>query len=216
MRNVSCYRFPFVDTMEFGETWEQRKVEPGLGRDGSLFIRVWDPDGREIPRENFKPESPESFLYGPDPEALRRQVALQGDKKLGFELLPGAAIASVPSVLAPRVLERATDPSTMAQVGRYVSRPIPKGAEPPPNGFTILDMFVFDKPGTYSIQAVYEEVLDAEPILPYAGRVPRIFQIPTALLGGLGLRLDPDPLPLIGHKFLVHAESEKLDFTVNP
>jgi len=215
MTNVSCYRFPYFSTAEFGESWEGNDVISGLGQDGDLVIRAWGPDGNEIPRVNFKVESPRTYLYHTDMAAYQRLLA-RLDKSLNLDLGPGASVSSLPSTLWPRVDARRIDWTIGEVVGIYAERPLPKDAETPPEGFTILDSFVFKTPGTYTIQAVYEKTIDAEPIRPYAKRVSVISGLPIYLLKRMGLDLYPDYKPLSNHDYLMRAESERLSFVVKP
>lgn len=215
LTNVSCYRFPYFSTAEFGETWEGKGINSGLGQNGNLVIRVWGPDGNEIPRVNFKVGNPRTYLYHTDMAAYQRLLA-RLDKSLNLDLGPGASVSSLPSALWPRVDARRIDWTIGEVVGIYAERPLPKDAETPPEGFTILDSFVFKTPGTYTIQAVYEKVIDAEPIYPYARRIPLAFQVPCYLLDRIGIDFQPDYMPMLSQHYLMRAESEKLGFTVAP
>lgn len=216
MTNVSCYQLPYFGTAEFSESWEEDTVRSGLGQDGDLVIRVWGPDGDEIQRGNFKVESPRTFLYKTDSAAFQRHLARLDKETLSLKMDPGDSISSLPSMLWPSVLEGSIDWKVGEKVWSYNPRPLPKDAETPPEGFTILDSFVFERPGTYTIQAFYEAKLSAEPIRPYAKGVPVAIGLPIYMLSWIGVDLYPDRKPLSAHDYLMRAESQKLPFAVAP
>lgn len=210
LTNDSCYRLLNISRHEFVVSLETENLSATFARNGALQIRVWDSDGRELVPGNFKVESPRTYLYFWDSAAFRKL-----DQR-SENLEPGESIVSIPSVLMPTVDYEGVNMQTGDHERLFMPRPVPIDAETPPAGFKILDLFVFERPGTYTIQAVFESKVDAEPILPYEKRIPFLLHLPVYLLEKCGLDFYPDSRPLLSNDYLVHVESERIPFTVAP
>lgn len=229
LRNNSCFELGGFEVDDFilnMDEWNSLYTS-GLSME-TLRIRVWGPDGKEIPRQENEtdkfrrfarewdgktmppaPKGPSTRLYDNDPEFKRQFQHVRLDGSWGLEgLMPGKVIRTVPSILFP-----------VSEWGlRFKLLPTPADAETPPPGFKVLDWFIFTQPGSYRIQAVFEAPsLEARTIRPYKDQVPRrLYYLLEAIHEMAGWGMTPLKATTFWseRRYHVRAESQVLEFTV--
>lgn len=220
MKNISCYRLSGLDAKDLVSTWESYEIAHWKPGTGGLSFRVWGPDGKEVPTGKFDTPGRPVYRYSEDPKALKSMERLYKMETFwGFALESNESIATIPSILHPMTLVPASDmtqPLAAVDGMAFATFPTPKDAEIPPAGFKILDSFVFNNPGAYKIQAVFDAKIDAEAILPYLKRVPDWLAWPMDALKRCGLDFYPDLNPIFRNSYHVHVESKQSEFKVEP
>jgi hypothetical protein len=243
LTNASCYKLSMIDASPLIWWFDDRtyRVPPYLtihvdGPDGkeirnldhvrehgftaAEIAKMSGLDKRYIPDERIVSEYGEVIPYEDDNGAFRRW---QSDPSLAMnnngyiQLLPGHSITTTASNLAPHT-EKQVIQHTNGGVG-LMNIHVPtalSGIEQTVDSFRVLDQYIFHKPGHYKIRVAYEPPpITAEPIYPYASRVPDSVQ---NLLVELGLTQwrDTDPAFRDGASYPIRLESAPVDFEVVP
>jgi hypothetical protein len=223
LTNITCGRL---------SDFKSYKFVPHDGKKSNVHFRVWDPDGKlmevlDSPTADTSlggysiVHNGETTEYGgviPYGDAWSYEEQLQKDlpskhidKFYHDELDPGETVHSAPSKVWPHILgehdlvgTEGGEPYIGTAIGDVAS-PIRITPPEPPSGYRIMDQFVFNRPGSYKIQAVYEDTIFLRPIFPnFEAR-----RMPYSEWGDLA----PPTQPL---EYSVHAESEVVEFMVKP
>lgn len=173
-----------------------------------FYFAVADPDGRPV-EPLIPPGGQEPALYGINETIARDRFPGAVEDLFATKLDPGAEWISVPSVVHPTQESMASGWDKDGGWTGSVRRPIHvEGVPAPPQGYHVLDRYVFTRAGRYSIQLRFDEKVTAYPDYPIAERLPP---------GVVNFLRDWGMAPkLWGRQIEIHAASAPLAFEVMP
>lgn len=170
VKNVSCF---VTESITLGSL---------MRGTGYLKLRIWDPTGALVepigePGWGNRTEFGDVFPFADTPPRPGPGVSVREDPGYTWlRLIPGGTVSTGQSELHPHRLSLGpAQDGPNRGTAEYVS-PAKTDARPGPAGYLVLNEYLFTRPGTYRIQAIFEESCYFSPIYPYEHYVPPSIQ----------------------------------------